>query len=205
MPQSPLAFVATNAAGAVNSGRVGGQRELWIGARHGRNYAPAFNGTMGFAANPTGVTTSAALALTYVGLCLSNPANSGVNLALQNVSGGFIVAPATITGINLIAGYSAAGVTVHTTPLTEVNGLLGGGSVLLGQADSACTLVGTPAFVMPLAQCPLATTAPFFNTDIGGAIVIPPGGYVAIGTTIAGPSSGFMGGFVWEEITIPAS
>ena len=74
-------------------------------------------------ANPSGVTTSAALATTYVGLCLSNPAGNAsggkpINLLVRRVSGVVIVAPAAVLAFNLITGYAAGGVTVHTTALT---------------------------------------------------------------------------------------
>lgn len=201
MPQSPLgAATLLNPSNQVDLGRMDAQRAAWTSARHGRNYAAASAGVVGMAANPSGVTTSAALATTYVGLCLSNPAGSAVNLSLLSVLGSLIVAPSTITAFNLIGGYAAGGITVHTTPLTTRNAILGTGPALVGLVDSACTLVGTPAFIRPLAQCPIATSSPFFNDSVDGGIIIPPGAYVAIGTTIAGPASGFQGGFVWEEV-----
>ena len=151
------------------------------------------------AANPSGVTTSAGLATTYVGICLSNPAGSGVNLILRRVAGQFIVAPAAVTGFNLITGYLAAGVTTHTTPLTPFSRIIGTGPTPKGLVDSACTLVGTPVYTMALGETLLATDLPAFNTDLEGVITLPPGAYAAIGTTIAGPASGFQGSFQWEE------
>lgn len=199
MSQSPLAFSATNPAGATQSGRLGYQNELSTAQRHGADYAATMAGTVMFGANQTGATLSAALATTYTGLCLSNPAGSGKNLAVLNISGALLVAPTTITTLQLIAGYAAGGVTVHTTALTPLNALLNG-SAPVAKLDAAATIVGTPAFVRTLGQAPTATTAFSFSHNINGGIIIPPGGYVAIGANIAGPASGFVGSFAWEEI-----
>jgi hypothetical protein len=157
------------------------------------------------AANPSGVTTSAGLATTYVGIVLSNPAGSGVNLIIRRVAGQFIVAPATVTGFNLITGYAAGGITVHTTPLAPFSRIIGTGPAPLAKVDSAATLVGTPVYTMALGETTLATELASFNYDLEGSIILPPGAYAAIGTTIAGPASGFIGSFQWEEATIAAA
>jgi hypothetical protein len=166
---------------------------------HGNKYYTSYTLRGFYGANPSGVTTSAGLATTYVGLCLSNPAGSGVNLVLRRVAGAFIVAPATVTGMNLITGFSAAGVVTHTTPLTPACNLIGNTAVPLGKVDSACTLVGTPAYTQVLAETSTATTLLAFSVDIDGGVVLSPGAYAAIGTTIAGPASGFQGSFEWAE------
>jgi hypothetical protein len=151
------------------------------------------------AANPSGVTTSAGLATTYVGICLSNPAGSGVNLIVRRVAGQFIVAPSTVTGLGLITGYSAAGIVTHTTPLTPFSRIIGTGPTPKGLVDSACTIVGTPVWTAFLSETLIATDLPSFSVDLAGMLILPPGAYVAVGTTIAGPASGFQGSFSWEE------
>ena len=160
---------------------------------------PGVNTQRTLAANQAGVTTSAGLATTYVGLVLSNPAGSGIGLLLRRVAGAFIVAPATVTGFNLIVGYSAAGIVTHTTALTPFSGEIGLGPTPAAKLDSAATLVGTPAYSMVLAETPTATTLLSFSVDLNGTIILPPGAYAAIGTTIAGPASGFQGSFQWQE------
>ena len=55
---------------------------------------------------------------------------------------------------------------------------------------------------MPIGTTPVATDLLSFNLDLNGAIIIPPGGYVAIGTNVAGPASGFQGGLSWEEVVV---
>ena len=201
MPQGPIATginalnTKTAVVGPTNQGAAG---DLFVGQRHGPLYEAAYAKAMMLGANPSGVTLSAALATTYVGLCLSNPAASAVNLILQRAAGVLDVAPAALTAIGLIAGYAAGGVTVHTTPLTPLNAFLNGAAPA-ATLDSACTLVGTPAWVDWISETPAATTVLSFSKDYQGGIIIPPGGYVAIGATIAGPASGFWGSFTWEE------
>jgi hypothetical protein len=204
MPQNPLAAtVAINSAKQQATLRMGaGGASLLSSMLHGSMYEQSFAKNLFMGANPSAVTTSAALATTYVGLCLSNPANSGQNLVLRTVSGGLIAAPAALTGFNLITGFLAAGITVHTTALTPISTLIGSGDVSAAHLDSACTLVGTPAWTLPLAETPAATSVVFFSQDLQGAVILQPGAYAAIGTTIAGPATGFMGGFQWEEAPI---
>lgn len=202
MAQAPLNFNSKLPNGALSANSLGKQGDLLISQFHGEMYHQAYTNALFVGANPSGVTTSAALATTYVGLCLSNPAANTVNLVIRRVAGAFIVAPSTITGFNLITGYVAGGVTVHTTALTPISTLIGTGTAPTAKLDSACTLVGTPIYTMPLGETPTATTSLSFSVDLEGSIILPPGAYAAIGTTIAGPSSGFMGAFQWEEVAV---
>jgi hypothetical protein len=170
-----------------------------ITPRYAGLYQTARLGLGGVVANQVGATTSVGLATTYTGLCLSNPAGSGKNLVLFHVSGNLIVAPAAVTSFMLIGGWSAAGVVTHTTPLTPLSSLLGGTATLVAKADAAATLVGTPAYIRALGQTTGATANLGFATAIEGGILIAPGGYVAIGSNIAGPASGLIGAFMWSE------
>lgn len=202
MPQGPMAANIATRAGAYQPAGLGKTGDLLIGQSQAQYYEQAYGQMIGQIMNPSAVTTSAALATTYVGLCLSNPAGNTKNLVLLRVAGAFIVAPSTITNLGLITGYAAGGITAHTTALAPFNGLIGTGAALTAKADSACTLVGTPVWTMTLGQAPTATTSLSFNVDLGGAIILPPGAYAAIGTNIAGPASGFQGSFEWAETPV---
>jgi hypothetical protein len=160
-------------------------------------------GPEAYAAIQSPVTTSVGLSTTYTGLCISNPAGSTVNLIIDNISGGFVVNSTAITMIGLITGYSAAGITAHTTPLTVYNKLVGAtATAFQGLADSACTLVGTPVYSEWLAVVASTTTVgSAFNKDMDGAVIIPPGGYVAIGTTAASGTNGLYAKITWFEST----
>ena len=206
MPQSPLVAFNGQKLGTTSyvAAQYGKQRELWTGLRHGKYYAGSYGGLSGFAANQTGATTSVGLATTYVGLCVSNPAGSTVNLVIQKVAAAITVAPAAAIGVGLIGGYAAGGVTVHTTPLTVYNNMIGTAvTAFQGLADAAATIVGTPIWVDWMETIP-TTTIGFsaFAKDIDGEIILPPGAYLAIGTTAATGTSGLFGKISWEEVPV---
>jgi hypothetical protein len=210
MPQGPLSNDPAISPGLVRVPLYeDAQGALYIQQRHGQGYGSSYLGGKFWAANQAGVTTSAGLATTYVGICLSNPASSGKNLAVGKVSAAIIVAPAAVLEINLIVGFAAGGVTVHTTPLTVYSELIGATAAApngtkvgtpVGLVDGAATLVGTPLYYMPLAVN--AASAGLFSAwaDLQGDLILPPGAYVAIGTNVAGPTSGFVGRIGWEEL-----
>jgi hypothetical protein len=214
MPQQALlaaiAKFRSNVAGNLLMGR---QQDALVSFIHQDKYDQTYRGNMFAGASQTAATTSAGLATTYTGLCLSNPAGSGINVAIRNVAGQFIVAPASVTGFNLITGWAAGGVTVHTTPVTPFSQFIGGAGTLANngfttnpvpaaKVDAACTLVGTPVYTRPLAVPVTATNLISFFVDLLEGIILPPGGYAAIGTTIAGPAAGFLGSFEWSEYPV---
>lgn len=205
MPQQPLGIVTAQRAGSTSfqSLLADSEGSLKVLQAEPANYASAFAGRIGIAMNQAGATLSAALATTYTGLCLSNPAGSVKNLVLIRLSGSFNVAPAALDYLGLITGFAAGGITVHTTALTPQNGIIGAASpALVGLADAACTLVGTPVWTQLLGETPGATSVLSFNVVLDGAIIIPPGGYAAVGSSAAGPSAGFVGSMIWAEVPI---
>lgn len=150
-------------------------------------------------ANPAAVTPAATLAGTAPTTCLYNPPGSTVNLVLTKASAIFAAAPAGAAALALVAGFNAAAPTGITNG-TAVNGFLGQ-AVGQGKVATAITLGTAPAAVLPLLAVEAAssiTPAPAF-VDIGGSIVIPPGGYVAINSTAA---CSIFGGFEWDEIPV---
>ena len=200
MPQNNLGTAyGKGPSAALAPLSLGKQSDLLVSSFHGAKYHQAYTGALFIAANSAAVTTSAGLATTYVGLCLSNPASSGKNLIMRRVNGALLVVAAAETAFNLITGYAAGGITAHTTPLTPTSGIIGTAGSPVGLADSACTLVGTPAWTRPLAATQIAAGGAWFDTDLEGGMILPPGAYCAIGTNIASPASGFWGGVEWEE------
>jgi len=175
MPQNPSSVnISQNAALARVPNKVNSTGSLQINQHIGEKYQPAFSGVLFSAANPTPVTLSAALATTYVGNCVSNPAASGKNLLLRRVSGIVMVAPAAFLAFGLITGFLAAGITVHTTPITPKASQLGG-AVGVGLADSACTLVGTganaPLWARWFSASNVTANGTQFNEDLEGGIL----------------------------------
>lgn len=155
---------------------------------------------------PGGTTTTVGLATTYTGLCLNNPVNSGKNLVLLGCGFSIVGAPAALSTIGLMGGYTQAGVVTHTTPLVPLSTFLNQ-NVATGVAkvDSACTLPTAPTVLEAFGTIPITgataqvVNPPFSggNYDFKGAYIIPPGGYVAIYTSTVVT---IIGSFKWAEV-----
>lgn len=169
---------------------------------HGRYAEAARRKQLYYSSNSGAQAVSVALATAYTGLCLSNPTGSGVNLELLQVSYALTVAPAAIASLHLIGGWSTTAVT-HTTPLLPASTFLGAPRGV-GLTDSSAT-IPTPVYIMPIMGGFTAAALPSpaeTIIDVGGSIIIPPGGFVCIGALTA--VTGF-GGMIWEEVPIIAS
>lgn len=181
--------------------RIGNQGDMIVTTLHGDLYEAAERGCLFQAANQAAVTTTVALATTYTGLCVSNPAGSGVKLLMRRASWAFSVAPAGIAPVAIGGGWAAAGVVTHTTPLSVYNMKIGGTETSRAYADGAATIVGTPRVIMPIVGG--FTAGALFGTspsvvDLGGFPVLP-GGYVFIYTLTVGVG---LGGMIWEEVPL---
>lgn len=204
MPQGPSnTLIAQKIGGtAYAPASVGKQNDMLDSRLHGDKYSQAYLGNLFFAANSAAVQISTALATTYVGICLSNPAASTKNLVVRNVSGALVAAPAAVNTFGLIVGYAAAGVVTHTTPLTVRNSVIGSSAAAAqGKVDSACTIVGTPAWGRWFGSSKVSAELNNFAEDIQGGLVIPPGGYVAVGSLLVTPATSFVGSIEWEEVS----
>ncbi len=198
MSQNPQAsFIAKSSKGAQSQLTLDNVGSMPVAMTHAFRYGIGYS-KRGFAVSTQApVQTSAGIAPTYTGLCLSNPAGSTVNLSVYGMSAVFPVAPTGQTQVALMVGYAAGGITAHTTPLQPISSFLGSGVVPQGLADAACTLVGTPVFSRWLGTIAVAGA---IIPDLQGGLIIPPGGYVAISTSIASAAAGFLGSFEWEEV-----
>jgi hypothetical protein len=177
---------------------------LVVADAHGRYAESAWRGLLYTASNQAAQAVSVALATTYTGLCISNPLGNTKNLVMLGCNYALSVAPAAIAPLFLIGGYSATANVTHTTPLIApgiVNALIGTGSPSSAKADSAATIVN-PGYLLPLGSgftaAALYATTPAW-IDLGGLIVLPPGGWIAVGALTA--VTGF-GGFAWEEVQL---
>jgi len=199
MPQNNIWLPFKSTTNALVPAQLDKMSNLQVVQTNGTKYNLSYNKGIYFTYN-AGVTTSAALTTTYTGLCLSNPAASTKNLSIRRVSANFDVAATTITAVGIIVGWAAGGITVHTTPITSLQpSFIGNTTVPQGLSDAACTLVGTPAWYTFLGQVAAAGSGSF-SQDIEGAIIVPPGGYVAIGTSIASPTSSLWASIEWAEV-----
>jgi len=146
------------------------------------------------------------LAATYTGLCLSNPAGNSKKLILRAVGATIAVAGAALIGVHLSGGYSVAGVVTHTTALvfgTDFGPLcLGSSAAPTALADAAATIVN-PRHIMALGIIGATPgSQPSIFCNVGGAVLILPGGWVAITTTIITGAAGLFGSFWWEEVPL---
>ena len=199
MPQNNLFFPFQNQSKVGVPAQLDAEGNMPMAPGQPAYYAQANAGRMFRGGNQSGATLSAALATTYVGLCLSNPAASGKNLIVTRVTGQIIVAPAAVLALGLIEGYAAAGVVTHTTPLGINPALSGGSATSIAKLDAACTIVGTPLWTDWPWSNGLSANLGGFALDLQGSAIIEPGGYMAIGGNVAGPTAGFVGSFRWIE------
>lgn len=200
--------LVTSSDGAVNPARGSKDGSLIVGPGMADYQELAYRGKVFQASNQAATTTTVALATTYTGLCLSNPAGSSVNLILLQLGCAVVGAPTALSTIGLLGGYAVAGVATHTTPLvplsTFINTAVATG---IGKADSAATLVGTPTLLMPLGVTPITgATAQVVNPpvilntyDFKGSFILPPGAYVALYTSTV---LSVIAGITWGEVAV---
>lgn len=190
--------------GSVATLRLGRGGDASVSELQAPYYEQTYRGNVYHASNVGAQAVSVALATTYTGLCLSNRLGNTKNLVLLSVGYALTVAPAAIASLHLIAGYSATTNVTHTTPLASPgiqSGLLGTGPASSANVDSAATIV-SPGYLMSLlggftaAALPAGPAQPL---DVKGQIIIPPGGWVAIGALTAVTGIGSMS---WMEVPV---
>lgn len=167
----------------------------------GRHSEATYNKMVFSICNQTGVTHSAALTTTFVGICVGNPAGSDVNVHILQYGWALdiiLAAPAVMgimTGLGTITG-----------ALTPRNRLVGGpaGRAL---ATGGMTLPGTPVLEQVFGMGGALATASWepkssAQVIIDGSLILPPGSFVASYMSTASGASGFRGGFIWMEAPI---
>jgi hypothetical protein len=181
--------------------RGGRSGEAIVQELHGRYFEQAVRKAIYSASNQAAQAVSAALATTYTGIVLSNPFGNAFNLALLKVAYALSAAPAAIASLHLIGGFSPSTNVVHTTPITTLTNNFLGGPNPTAKVDSAAT-IPTPTYLWSLCNGFTAAALPSQAMpawDFEGSILVPPGGFVAIGALTA--VTGF-GSIMWEEVPI---
>jgi len=185
--------------------RAGGQGELIVQQVHGKLFENAVRGKLFYGSNgATPSVTTVALATTYTGLCLYNPAASGKNVIVERVGYSFLVAFPAASTIGLLAGYSAAGVvTASAAASPGAPCLIGSSYSPVGRCALSATLVGTPFLhtVLGAGLTGAITTVPQNLTwaDLDGSLVLPPGAYTAIYTSTVSGAASLAASFIWAE------
>ena len=180
--------------------RGGRQGEMLVSVLHGDHYEQTYRGNV-FSINTQGtaVTTTAALATTWTGLGISNPAGSGVNLVLIRFTcSQFAVGAAAAIGI-------LGGVGVLSATLTPQTRLIGGAGVSKARG-SATDTISTPLLIGTYGQVgSLATTGYGMSAgvqiELDGGIIVPPGSFIGSYTSVV-TTSALNFGYVWEEVPI---
>lgn len=151
-------------------------------------------------------------------LAIYNPANSPVNLVLQQAWCGLTAAPlATIaqTGAFLLVGNSGQSITnaQSATPI-NLKTLKQAGSQAIGITNVVLAgAVGNPVVIRPMSVAASLVTATANASgiivqlpveDVAGGIIIPPGGYLGIANGVSNAVAGHLvnAGFAWDEIPV---
>lgn len=175
--------------------RLGRQAEQIMAALHGKHYEQTKRGNQFVIANQAAVTTTAALATTYTGLVLGNPAGSGVDVIVNRFQcAQFAVGAAGAVGI-------MTGVGAITDTLVPRNRKVGGARSLA--TANAGQTIATPVLEQVFGSLgSLATTGygllPSIDADLDGSLVLPPGTFVAAYTTVV-TTSALIFSFMFEE------
>ncbi len=177
--------------------RAGRTGEQIVQQLHGRYFESMRTGLMFSSANQAAQAISVALATTYTGILLYNPAGSNRILVPNKIKFAVSVAQVAIATVGLIAGST---MTTQTTQLTIQNNQIGNTMVGVGKCMSAAT-IGTPTWIAHNIDgfTAGALSAPTPMVDLDGAFGILPGSFIAIGALTALTGLGFIS---WEEIII---
>jgi len=139
---------------------------------------------------------------------LYNPPGSAVNVVIETVQIAFVVASANALAYGIATGFSntaVSGTLTSLTPkskfigsgVTPVAGLAASASITLPVAATGDMILGSLSTAA--VSVPNATPGLF---DIGGAIILPPGGYCHFYTSAILAASSLLAGFSWEEVPV---
>lgn len=201
-PQTTTGF----GVGTQQPMRGGKFGDLIVSELHGRYYEQVYNKNVFYAASQAVATTTVGLAVTYTGLCVSNPINSPVNLVLLKASMMQSVIQSTQPEAYALAyGYNATTNVTHTTPLAAfpAPAFIGSTVTSNAKADTSATLPTAPVYGDFLQNTSAATTnGPAAFVDLEGSVILPPGAYVAFVTPGQASVAGLWFSIKWEEVPV---
>jgi len=187
--------------------RMGRGGDVLTSQLHGDYREAAFRRAIFVGSNgATPTVTTVALATTYTGLALINPAASTVNLSVLKVGLSFLVVFPAVSTLGIMTGHSPLGTTTFTAAATDGLNSVFPGQRGQGRAALSATLVGTPQLhtVVGSGLTGAVTTVPtqFALYDLEGSLEIPPGGYAAIYTSTVCGAASMCASFMWEECPV---
>ena len=185
----------------IRQGQLG---DVIVSELHGRYYETAYRRNLFSVATQAAVTLSAGLATATTGLILTNPTTSTVNVVVNKVGWGVNTTPVAVIVLGLAFNNSTTAVT-QTTAITARNQFLGGAAPQC-LAASSVTFPTAPILNTVLGTIDIgATTTAIHNTnflDLEGAIVMPPGSYLAFYGSTASAATSFFASISWEEVPV---
>lgn len=197
-------------AGQFLTARGGQQGDAIVSELHGRYYESTvrqkrFIGAMQAVlatATIAGVSTTMTGALT-----LANPVASPVNLVMDKVGVGFVLAPAAPLAFGLAGGVSGTAIAGTLTEVAIRNAFLGGvASQAKLYSSATLTLPVAPTVLQVLGALEQGAVTVSNNNpsmfDLEGSIVIPPGGFVTFWTSAVLAASAHIASYEWEEVPI---
>lgn len=202
---------AASGNNAIVSSRAGQLGDTIVSELHARYYETNYRG------NKFVLSVSTAAAITaYTGAAggtpmigVFNPTGSGKNLVVSKVSIGNVVAASAAGTVawGLYFGTTATITQATTTVPWSLSTQLQSGSVATGFRNVALTSGSAASNVIALGSYYWATAAgvaDIFNNaiDLEGALIIPPGAYVALGGSSALTSATWIGSLMWEEVPV---
>jgi hypothetical protein len=193
-----LPKLATGVNAQFSQGNLG---ESLVSEVMARYYQLAYNGLV-FSASHSAAQALSVNSTTFTGLAVSNPANSGKNLVILDVSIAIAAAVAAVTTPRL--GYAAivaltAGNSVG--PTAAIVGNAGG----VAKVGASGTLGAAPVSIRPIMGVDWVTGGTpvamiYTKDDVGGAIIIPPGQMLTLDSLVGACS--VLAGFTWAEIAV---
>lgn len=194
------------ADGVTQPFRIGKLGDGIANSLHGPYYEQTYRGNVFSYCSQAAAALSVfpAIGPTAGQLVLSNNNGSGKNLVILGVGVGTTSAATTTSVIGLVGGWSATNV-VHTTPVSPVSNFIGQPAGV-AKIDTAATLPTTvpagPTMLLPILSQGISAINPNMSfVDIGGSIILPPGGFATFQTVGATPATAICA-ISWEEVAI---
>jgi hypothetical protein len=205
----PLPVTASISSGTQVPFRSGNLGDLIVSALHGRYTETNYRRSLFIATsnNSIATNTTAGVATTYSGLCLSNPIGTPINIVLNKVGFSFANQWGSAASIGLMTGYNSGTNVTHSANAYVKSAFTGIGAAPQGLADWSAVLPTAPTVSHIFGTGLTGTTAviPEMGAqmiDLEGSVILPPGAYAAIFTSVASPAySGFFS-FSWEEVPV---
>lgn len=186
-----------------STARLDKNAAILVTEMNARYYQTTKDGLGFTAATQALVTTTVGLATTYTGLVVSNPTTSTVDLVLLFASIMQSVLQATqVEAFALATGNNATTNVTHTTPVAPKSSYIGSGLTGTGLADVSATLPAAPFYDTFITNTGTATadSTGIQVVDLGGSIILAPGGYACFVTPAQASVAGMWFGLKWLEV-----